>query len=108
MLKTAFHKAEPRTLIYRDYKTISLEISSSELFSKLKSQENNKYQTFEKNFVDTLNNQAPKKVKNQVNQKPHINSVLRNAIMKYTKLKNKANKINSANDLKNATNNEIW
>ena len=63
MLKTAFHKAEPKTLIYRDYKTISLEISSSELFSKLKSRENNKYQTFEKNFVDTLNNQAPKKSK---------------------------------------------
>ena len=55
-----------------------------------------------------MNNQAPKKVKNQVNQKPHINSVLRNAIMKYTELKNKANKTNSANDLKNTTNNEIW
>ena len=103
-----FDKEEPKTLIYRIYKTFFWETFSSELFLKLESQENNDWQTFEKSFVDTLNNQAPKKVKNQVNQKPHINSVLRNAIMKYTELKNKANKTNSANDLKNTTNNEIW
>ena len=58
-----FRKEEPKTLIYRDYKTFSLETFSSELFSKLESQENNEYQTFEKNFVDTLNNQAPNKSK---------------------------------------------
>ena len=40
-------------------------------------------------FVDTLNNQAPKKSKIfGGNQKPHI----RNAIMKRSKLKNKAKK----------------
>ena len=50
-------------LIYHDYKMIFLETFSSELFLKLESQENNGYQTFEKNFVDTLNNQAPKKSK---------------------------------------------
>ena len=53
-----------KTLIYCDYKTFSLETLSSELFSKLESQENNDYQIFEKNFVDTLNNQAPKKIQN--------------------------------------------
>ena len=56
-------KEEPKTLIYRDYKSFSIKNFSSELFLKLESQENNDYQTFEKNFVDTLNNQAPKKSK---------------------------------------------
>ena len=100
MLKTTFHKEEPKKLIYRDYKTFSLETFSSELFLKLESQENNDYQTFEKNFVDTLNNQAPKQSKIfRGNQKPHINKILRNAIMKRSKLKNKANKTKSVDDL---------
>ena len=44
-----------------------------------------------KNFVDTLSNQAPKKSKIfGGNQKPHS----RNAIMKRSKLKNKAKKKN--------------
>ena len=100
MLKIRFHKEEPKTLIYRDYKTFSLEKFSSELFLKLESQENNDYQTFETNFVDTLNNQAPKKSKIfRGNQKPHINKILRNAIMKRSQLKNKANKTKSVDDL---------
>ena len=100
MLETAFYKEEPKTLIYRDYKTFSLEKFSSELFLKLESQENNDYQTFEANFVDTLNNQVPKKSKIfRGNQKLHINKKLRNAIMKRSQLKNKANKTKSINDL---------
>ena len=62
--------------------------------------ENNNYQTFEKNFVDILNNQAPKKSKIfRGNQKPQINKILGNAIMKRSKLKNKANKTKSVDDL---------
>ena len=100
MLKTTFHKEEPKTLIYRDYKTFSLEKFSSELILKLESQENNDYQTFETNFVDTLHNQAPKKSKIfRGNQKPHINKILRSAIMKRSQLKNKANKTKSVEDL---------
>ena len=80
---------------YIIYKTYSLETFSSELFLKLDSQENDECKTFEKNFVVTLNNQAPKKSKTfQGNEKPHINKTLRNAIMKRSKLKNKANKVN--------------
>ena len=63
MLKTNFCKEKPKTLIYLDYETFSLEKFNSELFLKLESQENNDYQTFETNFVDTLNNQTPKKSK---------------------------------------------
>ena len=91
MLKTTFHKEQPKTLIYREYKTFPLETFSSRSFLKLESQENNDYQTFEKNFVETLNNQVPKKSKIfRGNQKPHINKILRNAIMKRSKFKNKA------------------
>ena len=63
MLKTTFHKEEPKTLICRDYKTFSLEKFSSELILKFESQENNDYQTFQTNFVDTFNNQALKNQK---------------------------------------------
>ena len=48
MLKTTFHKEELKMLIYRNYKMFSLEKFSSELFSKLESQENNDYETCEK------------------------------------------------------------
>ena len=78
MLKTTFHKEEPKTLIYRDYKTFSLEKFNTE---------------FETNFGDTLNNQAQKKSNIfRGNQKPHINKILRNAIVKRSQVKNKANK----------------
>ena len=36
-----FDKEEPKTLIYRNYKTFFWETFSSELFLKLESQENN-------------------------------------------------------------------
>ena len=71
LLKATFHKDEPKTLIYRDCKAFSQEKFSSELFLKFESQVNNDCQTFETNFVDTLNNQAPKKSKIfRGNQKP--------------------------------------
>ena len=100
MLKTTFHKEEPKTLIYRDHKMFSLEKFNSELILKLESQENNDYQTFQLNFVDTLNNQAPEKSKIfRDNQKSHINKILKNAFMKRSQLKKKANKTNSVDDL---------
>ena len=71
----------------------SLETFSSELFLKLESQENSDYQTIEKIFFDNLNNQAPNKSKMfRSIQKPHINKIFKNAIMKHSNLKNKANK----------------
>ena len=54
LIYSVLNKEEPKTLIYRDYKTFFLERFGSELFSKLELQENNEYETFEKkNFVDT-------------------------------------------------------
>ena len=52
-----------------------------------------------KNFVDILNNQALKKSIFLGNQKPHINKILRNAVMKRSQLKNKASKTKSVDDL---------
>ena len=47
-----------------------------------------------------MNNQVPKKLKIfRGNQKPHINKVLRNAIMNLSRLKNKANKNKLVDDL---------
>ena len=47
-----------------------------------------------------MNNQAPKQLKIfRGNQKPHINTILRNTILKRSQLKNKANKTNSVDDL---------
>ena len=51
MLKTMFHRKEPKTLIYRDYKTFSLETFSSESFLKLESQENIRYQHLKKTLL---------------------------------------------------------
>ena len=94
MLKTTFHKEQPKKRIYCEYKTFPLETFSSGSFLKLESQENKDYQTFEKNFVETFNNQAPKMSKIlRGSQKPHINKTLRNAIMKRSKLKNEAKSV---------------
>ena len=52
-----------------------------------------------KNFVDILNNQALKKSIFRGNQKPHINKILRNAVMKRSQFKNRASKTKSVDDL---------
>ena len=76
------HKEDPKTVIYREYKTFSLETFRSELFSKHELQENNDYQTFEKSFVG-----ASKKSKIfRGNQKSHMNKTLRNTIIKQGKI----------------------
>ena len=63
IVKKRFHIKEPKKLFCCDYKTFFLETISSELFSKLESQENNDFETFFKNFVVTFNNQAPERKK---------------------------------------------
>ena len=64
--------------------------------------ENADYSKFEREFIDTLNKYAPKKTKLfRGNQKPHVNKVLRSAIMKRSRLKNKANKTRKAVDIFN-------
>ena len=51
------------------------------------------YEDFEKTFVNVLDAHAPKKTKVlRGHHKPHVNKNLRKAIMKRSKLKNKANR----------------
>ena len=58
------------------------------------------FTSFENNFVNVLNQQAPKKSKVFCgNQKPHLNKSLRAAIMKRSRLKNKADKSQLPADL---------
>ena len=53
-------------------------------------------------FIDTPNKHSPKKTKLfGGNQKPHVNKVLRSAIMKRSRLKNKENKNRKALDILN-------
>ena len=60
------------------------------------------YSKFEKEFIDTLNKHAPKETKLfRGNQKPHVNKMLHSAIMKRSRLKNKANKTRKAVDIFN-------
>ena len=54
----------------------------------------------ERELIETLNKHAPKKTKLfRDNQKPHVNKVLRSAIMKRSRLKNKANETRKAVDI---------
>ena len=64
--------------------------------------ENADYSKFEREFIDTLNKHAPKKTKLfRGNQKPHVNKVLRSAIIKRSRLKNEVNKTRKALDIFN-------
>ena len=68
--------------------------------------ENVDYLKFEKEFI--LDKHTPEKTKLfRGNQKPHINKVLRSAIMKRSRLKNKTNKTRKAVDVFNYKNNVI-
>ena len=92
-IKTAFSSEEPKTFVYCDYKTFSQKIFKNDLLSETVG-ENVDYSKFEKEFIDTLNKHAPKKTKLfRGNQKPHVNKVLRSAIMKRLRLKMKQIKL---------------
>ena len=58
------------------------------------------YKNFEKTFVNVLDAHAPRKTKVlRGNQKPHVDKNLRKAIMKRSKLKNKANRTKLQDDI---------
>ena len=96
MIKT-FEKKESKGLVCRDYKNFIFNSFKSELFSKF-NHNNVAFTSFENNFVNVLNQQALKKVFRS-NQMPHLNKSLRAAIMKLSRLKNKANRSQLPADL---------
>ena len=92
MLKATFEKEESIKVTYRNYKQFQWENFEKDLTSSLRNC-NGEYENYEQNFIKVLNTHAPKKVKIlRGNHKPHYNKNLRKAIMKRSRLKNKANR----------------
>ena len=76
MMKTTFEKEEPKILVCRDYQNCSFNSFKSELLSKFH-HNNVTFTSFENNFVNVLNQQAPKKSKVfRGNQMPHLHKSL--------------------------------
>ena len=60
MMKTTFEKEESKVLVYQDYKNFSFNSFKSELLPKFH-HSNMIFTSFENNFANTLNQQAPQK-----------------------------------------------
>ena len=101
MLKSCFQNTEPKLLNYRDFKSFSSQGFEDDLSEALIDC-GDSYDKFENIFTSKLNKHAPKKRKwVRGNHKPHINKELRKAIMKRSRLKNKANKSKKPIDISN-------
>ena len=101
MKSSTFASEEPKKFVYRDHKTFSHESFKNDLMPK-SIDENADYSKFEKENIVTLNKYAPKKTKLfRSNRKPHVNNVLRSAIMGRSRLKSKVNKTRKAVDIFN-------
>ena len=99
MLKTCFKREEPKHFIYRDYKNFNDMNFRTDLENKLEECPKH-YENFEKTFVNVLDAHAPRKTKVlRGNHKPHVDKNLRKAIMKCSKLKNKANRTKLQEDI---------
>ena len=96
MLKSSVVNIEPKQLNYRDFKNFSFEIFKEDL-SEVLTECTNSYETFE----DAFKYQPKKEKWLRENNKPHVNKMLRKAIMKISKLKNKANKTKLPVDINN-------
>ena len=101
MLKSCFQNTESKLLNYRDFKSFSPQAFEQDLSEALINC-GDSYDKFEKIFTSKLNKHAPKKRKwVRGNHKPHMNKELRKAIMKRSRLKNKANKTKKPIDISN-------
>ena len=101
MLKSCFNNTEPKLLNYRDFKHFSQENFKEDLSEAL-CDCGDSYDDFDHIFTSKLNKHAPKKKKwIRGNNKPHVNKALRQAIMKRSRLKNKANKTKDPTNIKN-------
>ena len=87
VMKTKFKCEESKKIVYRNYSNLSQRDFQSDLLLNIGDGQNN-YFEFEKIFTETLDKHAPKKTKIfQGNHKPHINKILRKAIMKRPQFK---------------------
>ena len=101
MLKTTFEKAEFKKVTYRNYKQFQWESLEKDLTSSLRNC-NGEYENCEQNFIKMLNTHAPKKVKiSRGNHKPNYYKNLSKAIIKRSRLKNKATRTKAPVDIVN-------
>ena len=101
ILKTTFEKEESKKVTYRNYKQFQWETFEKDLTISLRNC-NCEYENYEQNFIEVLNTHAPKKVKIlRGNHKPHYYNNLRKAIMKRSRLKNKAKRTKAPIDIVN-------
>ena len=101
MLNSCFQNTEPKLLNYRYFKSFLLQAFEEDLSEALIDC-GDSYDKFEYIFTSKLNKHAPKKRKwVRGNHKPLINKELRKAIMKRSRLKNKANKTKKPTDIRN-------
>ena len=101
MLKSCFQNTESKLLNYRDFKSFSPQGFEKDLSEALINCDPS-YDKFENIFTSKLNKRTPKKRKwVRGNHKLHINMELLKAIMKRSRLKNKANKTKKPVDISN-------
>ena len=90
VMKTTFPKAEPKIVIYRDYKNFIENDFRNDLREGLQKENIKDYGTFENIFLEVLHKHAPPKKKIlRANHKPYMTKVLRKAIMRRSALANK-------------------
>ena len=88
VLKTAFQKAEPKILHYRDRRNFNVHTFRGDLKAELDDISN--YSDFEEKFIKVLDKHAPVKKKVvRANDKPFMTKALRRAIMVRSSLRNK-------------------
>ena len=101
MVKSCFQNTGPKLLNYRGF-TSFLPQAFEEDLSEALIDCGDSYDKFENIFTSKLNKHTPKKRKwVRGNYKPHINKELRKAIMKRSRLRNKANKTKKPTDTRN-------
>ena len=89
VLKTKIEKKTSQKMAYRDYKKFDENNFKKDLIIKLNNS-NSTCESFESNFLEVLENHAPKKSKYVgANQVPYITKSLRKAIMKRSELQSK-------------------
>ena len=99
MLKSTFTKLPPKKIVYRSFKNFSEESFADELTEKLGQVPSANFSSLHEVIVCTVNKHAPNKIRVvRGNHKPHINKALGKAIMKRSRLKNRANKSNDPLD----------
>ena len=97
ILRKTISKGKAKKIFYRDYKAFNQNTFETRLKSKLTSETTIDYSQFQSIFLETLNNIALVKMKIlRYNNNPFMNKALRKAIMTRSRLKNKFNKIGSA------------